>query len=78
MWLSFDINDDSIKIIHCWKCSKILFKTVKGVRLLVPSYSISASENKRQNDIVEASIIDKKEDPIILRCKQCKHQFNIR
>lgn len=76
IWLK-ENSDDVLHTFHCPECGYILFQHVRGVELIIPEETISFRDFKYQYgkgrvDGMSAT------PPIIIRCKQCKKQYNIR
>lgn len=62
---------------HCLSCGFILFQHLQGVKLAIPAEAISMRDfNRMENKMLTK--VEMVKPPIILRCRNCKHQYNVR
>lgn len=75
VWLR-ETKTDSLNTFHCNNCGTVLFQHLQGVQLIVPAKSYTLREfNKLPEQRLDGEY---KKPPIIVRCRNCKTQYNIR
>ena len=75
VWLR-EYKVEKLYTFHCNDCGFILFQHVQGVKLVIPGVTYSNRDyNKLFNKELEG---DHASPPFIIRCKNCKKQYNIR
>jgi predicted RNA-binding Zn-ribbon protein involved in translation (DUF1610 family) len=76
VWLK-ETTDGKLYTFHCLNCGYILFQHTNGVDLVVPEDTISIKDFVEKYNEGRISGVSGK-PPIIIRCKKCKTQYNVR